>query len=174
MLKKSFASVHSTGYPSLRIGRQALVALYGPPGGGKSTFLFKFLDGVEGEVLYLSLEEGLSDTVVDRLRRLEVCRGDFRIGYARTVDEIADLVNKHRPNAIGLDSLSITTLTVDDLMRLSSCVGVPVLFSLHTTKDGLPAGSMTTLHAADVVLRVGGMRWAVEKSRFTGPLEGEV
>jgi predicted ATP-dependent serine protease len=174
LTKQAAQSFTSKSYPTLKIGRRALVAVYGPPGGGKSTFAFKFLDGIDGAVLLLSLEEGLSETVVARLQRLEIHRADFYIAYARSVDEIAVLVERRAPNAIAIDSLSVSTLTVDDLGRLVANVEVPVLFILHINKAGAPAGEMAAVHAADVVVRVDGMKWSIEKSRFTGPVEGEV
>jgi len=174
LLKRSTSGLTSEAYPALRIGREAIVAIYGPPGAGKSTLLYKFLDGMPGDVLLLSIEEGFADTVIDRLKRLEIHRSDFHLGYVRSVEEIGDLVQKHNPVAVGIDSLTMTTLTTDDVMRLSSFIGGPLLFTLHVTKDGAPAGAMTVLHASDVVVRVEGMKWALEKSRFSGSITGEV
>lgn len=167
------ALFESSSYPSLKIGPRAVVAIWGAPGAGKSSMLCKYLDGTEAPLL-LSMEEGLGDTLSARLKRLEIHSEAFRVAVADTIEEIADLVERHRPSCLGLDSLSVTTLKVGDVLRLSEAVAVPVLFTLHATKAGGAAGEAGILHAVDVVVEVSAMRWRISKSRFTGNLEGEV
>jgi predicted ATP-dependent serine protease len=135
--------------------------------------LCKFLDGCEAPLL-LSMEEGLSDSLITRLKRLEIHSDAFKVAVADTIDEIADLVERHQPSALGIDSLSVTTLKIGDVMRLSNAVGVPVVFVLHSTKGGEAAGAAGVLHAVDVVVEVSALKWAVRKSRFTGLIGGEV
>jgi len=167
------ASFTSSSYPELKIGPASVVAIWGAPGGGKSTMLCKFLDGTEAPLL-LSMEEGLSDSLVARLKRLEIHSDAFKVAIADTIEEVADLVDRHQPSALGLDSLSVTTLKIGDVMRLSNSVGVPVIFVLHSTKGGEAAGAASILHAVDVVIEVAAMRWTVRKSRFTGLIGGTV
>jgi len=174
LMRRRSTFITSSSYPTLKLGGQALVAVYGEPGSGKSTFLCKFLDGVSGNVLLLSVEEGVGDTLLGRLSRLEIHRADFFVGYARTIDELEAVVSKSLPQAVAVDSLSASTLQVGDLKRLAEQYSIPVLFSLHVTKDGAAAGPMTALHESDVVVRVDALRWVVEKSRFSGIINGEV
>lgn len=163
----------SSSYPELKIGPTSVVAIWGAPGSGKSTMLCKFLDGTESPLL-LSMEEGLSDSLVARLKRLEIHSDAFRVAIADTINEVAELVDRHQPSALGIDSLSVTTLKIGDVMRLSNSVGVPVIFVLHSTKGGEAAGASGILHAVDVVIEVSALKWRVCKSRFTGLIGGTV
>lgn len=164
----------SENYPALRLPPVALLAVYGPPGSGKSTWTAKFLDGFPGSVLLISQEEALGETVAGRMRRLEICRPDFHLAVVSTLDELADLVTEIRPQAIAIDSVTVTSLTVGDLQRLTTWAKVPLVAVLHATKAGAAAGSLSLLHAADAVLKTEGMRWRLEKSRTCPLVEGEV
>lgn len=158
----------------IRVGRSSLVAVYGKQGSGKSTMCAKFLDSIPGDVLYCPVEEGIrSDTVADRLEWLEIHRDGFYVadlGLIRDLDPMMD--RDYR--AIGIDSLNRTKLLVPDLRALSDQKGLLVMFVLQITKEGLAAGPQSTLHDADVVIRVEGMRWEIEKSRYEAPRQGEV
>jgi len=174
LVKRSVTKFTSRSYPDLKIGPESLVSVYGPPGGGKSIFLLKFLDGVSGPVLYVSIEEGMSDTLTEKLRWLEIVRDDFSVTSVSNVGGLGSAVDSVRPGAIAVDSLTKSTLLVDDLKRLVRHARVPVLFSLHVTKDGSPAGPNTIIHDVDVSIEIGERFWAVQKSRFCGQVSGEV
>lgn len=174
LLKRGCTTWASTSYPGLKTGKNSLIAAYGAPGSGKSTFASRWLDGIQGAVLFLSIEEGLSDSLIQRLRRLEIIRDDFYVAAALSVDDVAVAVEKYTPSAIVVDSLSVSTLSVSDLKRLTHFAEVPVLFTLHVTKEGDPAGPMRIVHEADVVVRVDSLCWTVEKSRYTWAVSGEV
>ena len=165
---------HSENYPPISIGRASLVALYGAPGAGKTVMLLKLLDGIVGAVLLLSVEEGLSTGMVSKLQWLEIQRPDFFLAHARTLSEIDALVGQHNVIALGIDSLSVSTLSLDDLLRMRNALRLPIFFTLHIRKDGLVAGEMALMHGTDIVIRVDAMQWAVEKSRFSGLVSGSV
>lgn len=165
----------SAAYPGLIVGAVSLVALYGCPGAGKTVMLLKLLDGVAGPVLMLSIEEGLGAGIVGKLGWLEIRRSDFFLAHARTTAEIDTLLTGHSGIvALGIDSLSVSTLSLDDLLRMRNALRIPIIFTLHVRKDGLVAGEMALMHGVDVVVRVDAMRWAVEKSRFSGLVSGDV
>jgi len=168
-------SLTSSEYPTLEVGRTSLVGLYGPAGSGKSTLMTKFADGFPGAVLYLTLEEGLdSETLANRLRRLEVFRSDLHFGSVDTANDIGPMIEKVDAGLVCVDSLSVSTLCVDDLKRITVHFGIPVLFSLHCTKEGTMAGNYRDIHLSDVIVRVDDLKWELEKSRFTALIGGDV
>lgn len=164
----------SRAYPDIKFGERSLVAVYGAPGAGKTTFLLKLLDGLDGSVVFFSIEEGLSESFISKLRWLEITRTDFVCAHARDLLEFDLKMSEVQPVAVGIDSFSVCGMTIDDMRRLSFVHGVPIFFSLHVTKELKPAGLMSTLHLADVVIAVDGMKWSVEKSRYTGLISGGV
>lgn len=174
LVKRSNQSIQSGAYPELKLGAKSLICLYGQPGAGKSTMLLKLLDGLEGYTLYLSLEEALSDTLVSKLKWLEITSDKFKVAYVRSLNELDSLLLHNIYTAIGIDSLTVSTLTIDDLKRISVNCDLIVFFTLQVTKEGLPAGSMQNLHGADIIISVNDRQWSVEKSRYTGLLTGGV
>jgi hypothetical protein len=77
-------------------------------------------------------------------------------------------------SAVGIDSLSISSLDIDDLKRLSISYGVLIIFIIQVNKQGQPLGLMKNIHNADIVIAVDGRKWNVEKSRYGNLVGGEV
>ena len=175
LLAGSARTLTSSSYPDLRLPPAGLVLLFGAPGAGKSTMLFKLLDGVAGTVLLSSLEEGLAGTVVDRLKRLEIHRDDFLVSRPGGLVELDALLRQRAPVAVGIDSVSVSTLQADDLVRLVSDFAVLLVGTMHVNSQGAAAGQTALLHAADVVLELDAMNWRTVKTRFSGGVDrGEV
>lgn len=167
LVARTWTMVESSAYPSLRMLRGALAALYGPPGAGKSSMLVKLLDGLAGAVVLISAEERLGPAVGERLARCGVKRSDFHVIGQGAIDEVVSLCRRVRACALGIDSLAVTPLQAGDLRRLQEAAGVGLLAAtLQVTKDGVPAGRNAVLHEADVVIRVESLAWIVEKSRY--------
>lgn len=174
LVKRDNQSFCSKAYSEIKFGDKSLICIYGKPGAGKSTMLLKLLDGIEGDTLYISLEEALSDTLVSKLKWLEITSKSFKCAYIRSLNELDSLLANNTYTAVAIDSLTVSTLGVDDLRRIAVNYNLLVFFTLQVTKEGLPAGSMQNLHGADLIISVNDSRWAVEKSRYTGLLSGGV
>jgi len=174
LVKRSNSYITSKSYPDIKFGAKGLVCVYGCPGAGKSTWLLKLLDGMEGEILYLSLEEALSDTLISKLKWLEISSKKFKVGYIRSLNELDALLADTDYVAIGIDSLSVSTLNIDDLRRMANSYNLIVFFTLQVNKDGNPQGLMSNIHGADMVVSVDSGKWKIEKSRYSGLLQGGV
>ena len=84
----------SVPYLDLRALWGAVLAVYGPPGGMKSTLVTRYLDGLGGPVLYVAAEEGIGPAVSERLERLRVRRTDFTLVSG---GDVHDLVTQCKP-----------------------------------------------------------------------------
>lgn len=161
-------------YP-IRVGRKLIAVFYGPPYAGKSTMVMRIGDAAQGPILYVPSDEGPSDALKLRLRRLEVCRSDFKIGFFDDVGRLDRAVEENSITTVILDSLNRSTLLIRDLVALSRHRDVSVVMTSEINAEGRIAGGMAVPHAVDLMVRVDGMRWTVEKSRFSQELmSGEV
>jgi len=176
LVKRSWTLVESSTYPSVVVGRRGILAVHGQPGGGKSTWLVKYLDGIEGPVMLFSAEERLGPTVAGRLSRLGIKRADFRVVGQSSVDELVAEARHTKTRVLAIDSITVTTLQPTDLRRLVEAAALGALvFVLQSTKDGGAAGSHAYLHEADVVMKVEKLRWEIVKSRYQAtPVAGDV
>lgn len=154
-----------------------LLALYGPPGAGKSMLAYRMAaamaDATGRPVVIASTEEAFGPTVSDRLRRLEILRDDILITAANDLGVILRTVDTYLAGTVVIDSLTYSTLSGADLALLAREEGVAVIYALQGTKDGGARGPLGLLHHADVVValeRGGG--WRREKTRFDVPAEG--
>ena len=136
--------------------------------------LLKLLDGFDGDTLYLSLEEALSDTLISKLKWLEIVSKKFHVAYIRSINELDSILLNNAYVVIGIDSLTVSTLGIDDIRRIAVNYDLIVFFTLQVTKEGLPAGSMQNLHGADIIISINNRQWSVEKSRYTGFLQGGI
>lgn len=160
----------SARYPAIRLMRGALVLLYGPPGGGKSTMALGLVDGIgQRSVVYLS-EEGLAPSVGERLVRLGLRDERMRLVARASLDQLAGVMHEHRAPVLVVDSVNAATLTAADLRHLMVIARTHVLVAVQQiTKAGAPAGSNALVHEADVVIEVQDARWQIVKSRYQAP-----
>jgi len=174
-LRAEGSRVEPVGCYGIKMPPASLVAMYGPPGGGKSTMACKLLDSMPGPVLYIPVEEGIrSGSVLERLERMEIHRADFMLGDLGLILNLGDTLGDERYAAICVDSLNVTKLRAEDLRALAETRGMRIVFVLQVRKDGKPAGEMSALHIADIVIEVASLRWRIVKSRYEATREGEV
>lgn len=165
----------SKTYPELRVGSGALVAVYGAPGSGKSTWATRWADGLPGPVVYLSIEERLGPTVGARLERCGVKRSDFHIIGQGPIDQVLAFCRDRKAVALVIDSISCTSVQPEELRRLLESGGLRVLlYLLQVRKDGRAAGANAYLHESDATILVADLHWHIEKSRYQEPIHGPV
>jgi len=175
LVKRKWTLTESQNYPGLRLSRGALVAVYGVPGAGKSTFAVRFANGVKGAAVYFSAEERLGPTVGERLERNSVIRKDFFVVGQSSVDDLVSYCRSVKAKTLVIDSISVTSIQPGDLRKIIEATGVGVLvFLLQVTKEARPGGSNSFLHESDVVIQVKDMKWATEKSRYQEGANGSV
>lgn len=154
----------------LALGTPAVVFIHGPPGGGKSTLACQLLLQ-RRSVLLCSLEEQAGPSLC---RRVGIAGGagrrDVKLLYAADVGRMADAARSGA--ALLIDSISVTTLTADDVRSFASMGSPLVIGVLQERKDGGHRGPLSFSHAADVVLSVETGRWTCTKSRFGAAGDG--
>lgn len=167
-----WSEVEQAAYPALKLAPKALVAVYGGPGQGKSTFSCRLADGVRGPALLISAEEALSPSLTARLLRANIKGDDFVAMASATVDQAVAKARQLGAVSMVVDSVQEATWTANELRHVIDLVdSLAVLVAvLQVTKAGLPAGSNQIQHEADVRVRVEAMRWSLDrKSRYQDP-----
>jgi len=157
--------------PGLKLGVPSVTVIAGPPGHLKSTAGLAILGEVLPGVLF-SFEEGLSATVGDRLRRLELRREDLFIEVPSSIREAYAILDHRCPRALLIDSLSVSTFTIHDLVAVAEARRMLVFAINHITKGGDVAGDAAVEYGADCVIRCEDGRWRLTKNRFGGLTEG--
>lgn len=168
LMKASWTPVSSSAYPDLRVGRGALAVVYGPAGGGKSSFTTRLLNGLAGPVVLQSVEEAPGPSLHERLRRCRVSRADFVITGRASVDQLAQLIQSRHAIALAIDSVQMAAFSAEELRHL--LLVLPTLRVLvaiaQVNKAGRIEGRERLIHEADVAVRCEGLRWQLTKSRY--------
>lgn len=115
--------------------------VYGPPGGGKTTFLLKLADtlasSLDNSVLYVSAEEGLGYSLTSKLNWLEISNPDLVVSSALNASEVLEDLELRSFRALFIDSLTVLPDLIPFLPRLQETKKLALVFSLHITKGGL-------------------------------------
>jgi DNA repair protein RadA/Sms len=156
----------------------SVVLIGGDPGAGKSTLLLQVTTALAtmGEVLYVSGEESLQQLAM-RARRLELPLDRLRVASETRAEEVAALIEKHRPLVVVLDSIQVMELgsvesvpgsitqvreTAAFFTRLAKQTQTVVILVGHVTKEGNLAGPKVLEHMIDCFV----MLDSPEGSRF--------
>ncbi len=171
--RAKLAEVWSLGQVPVR--PPMLVATWGSPGGGKSTWLVKLAaDLVVGgqRVFIVNSEEGLGETMSERLRRLEVRDEGILVAGNVSYPSAKQAAEENDCGCLFLDSWSASSWSALDLDDARGSFFTVVV--LHATKEGAAAGPNTILHVSDIVVNVAAGKASLTKSRWSGALETEV
>ena len=101
--------------------RNFVAMCYGESGSGKSVFLLKFADYFArnfGKVLYNSHEEGVNQTVVDRISHFNINAGKLFIGNALNFDEMCEKIERNYYRLVIIDSVKYMGFTFAQLKEL--------------------------------------------------------
>jgi len=159
--------------PGLKLASDGVVILAGPPGSGKTTMGLLMLGDLRPAVMF-SFEESLSETLADRIRRLELRHDDLFIEMPATVREAYSIIDDLRPRAVMVDSLRASTFTIADLSALAEAKRLVVIVVQHVTKKGQVGGDVAIEYDCDVVVRIEEGKWTLTKSRFQPLAEGKI
>jgi len=166
----------------------SVVLMGGEPGAGKSTLLLQVSAELarRGEVLYVTGEESLQQLAM-RARRLELPVDRLRVAAETRAEEIARLVETHRPDVVVVDSIQVMQLagvdsvagsvsqvreTAGFLTRLAKQSRTVFVLVGHVTKEGSLAGPKVLEHMIDCFMMLespDGTRYRMlrgQKNRF--------
>ena len=169
LVKATWTPALSRAVPDLRLGRGALVVLFGPPGGGKSTFALRWLSGCDGTRLLVSIEEGTGPALSDRLVRLGIHDARLLIVSNASVDAVVALAQRERVRVLAVDSVQRSLFEAAELRHLIRVLDLDALLAIaQVNARGEILGRRELEHEADTVLSIEAMRWTTTKHRY-GP-----
>lgn len=120
-------------------------SIWGQSGSGKTTFnmqMAKYLSSFE-RVLYNSLEEGLSKSIVSAYSRAGITRRDKVLLTADTMSELEERLLKDKsPNIVIIDSVKYTRFRWADYERFCSLFDKKLLIWIMHAKGKEPKGSL--------------------------------
>ena len=155
----------------------SVILVGGDPGIGKSTLMLQIACDVSGHTpcLYLSGEESVQQLQM-RAKRVGVKAEHLQIGSCTSLEEIQNLVSKHKNTkllvlvvdsiqTISSDSLEAAAGSVSQvracsqsLIHMAKKQGISVILVGHVTKEGTIAGPRVLEHMVDTVLYFEGER----------------
>lgn len=144
--------------------------VYGSKGSGKSTFCIDLANDLKnyGKVLYISAEEGIGQTLKNKVRLNDVDSPYLQFDTARTANEIQSKVLVDDKFLI-IDSVTMfPDLTPQKLKQIKDNFNGSVIVIMQATKDGKYKGDASFGHDVDIVLKVENGSVRNEKNRFSG------
>ncbi|MCL2328953.1 MAG: DNA repair protein RadA [Bacteroidetes bacterium] len=136
--------------------RNFVAMCYGESGSGKSVFLLKFADYFArnfGKVLYNSHEEGVNQTVVDRINNFDIGAPKLFIANALNFDEMCNKIEKNYYRLVIIDSTKYMNFTFAQLKELRTRFAkrqIVIIIVDFGKQKGSPQSGVDLLHASDV------------------------
>lgn len=147
--------------------------IHGPSASGKSSFVMQLSRELcsYGTVLYMSYEEGVSQSFQKRLERFKMneVQGRFRIATSDTIDELTARLKKAKsPKFVVIDSFQAAGFTYEDTKRLRAAFPKKCFIFISWEDKGQPFGkpAKKLKYDAGVKVRVSGFK-AYCQGRFT-------
>lgn len=160
-LRKSSISKLVNGFEAFgRLPSIWKMMVYGKPGSGKSTFSLKFASAYGRRVLFVAVEEGLSESLKEKIFSWELV-GDVFISDAQSRREMNMDIEEVRPSLLVIDSISASQ---DNL--IDSSIEVAQIWVCHSLKSGDYKGESSLGHVVDLIVRVEEGKAKIEKNRF--------
>lgn len=142
-----------------------LALWYGPPGSMKSTALLLLLAEAVGHGVFVSVEEGLGDSLREKIQRLELVTDAVVVTTSVDVGQVVELARERGTTWIAWDSLTVSSLLPEDLEGLRRD-GFHVVLACHSTKAGEYHGAAGLAHIVDHVARFVAGNAVVAKNRY--------
>ena len=147
--------------------RNGLIMLYGMPGGGKTSFSINFAKKcaeMGQKVLIISKEEGINQTMQEKLRRFDAVHPNIFI----TDNVPGDAMNDY--DVVIFDSVQSLRLEPSDLEKHQKSMNALRIYIFQVTKDGRFRGTNEFEHLVDCVLKAenGTITTKGCKNRFGG------
>jgi predicted ATP-dependent serine protease len=176
LARMTWATVESSRYPELRMGRGCFLLVKGRRGSGKSSLVTGLLDGVKAPVLLLSVEEPPGPSLAARLLRVGVKRDDYGIASRASVDQVAAMLRQSKAAALAIDSVQRAAYSARDIRHLLAVIPTLALVVCvsQVNAEGEVRGGEEYGHECDVLIDVADMRWTIAKSRYQESGAGDV
>ena len=130
--------------------RNGSIMLYGMPGGGKTSFSINFAKKcaeMGQKVLIISKEEGINQTMQEKLRRFDAVHPNIFI----TDNVPGDAMNDY--DVVIFDSVQSLRLEPSDLEKHQKSMNALRIYIFQVTKDGRFRGTNEFEHLVDCVLK---------------------
>ena len=158
------------------IDRTGVVFFWGQSGNGKTSAVLSFCKALTqfGRVLYVSLEEGLSLSFRNALRRntMQDCGRKFMVVAEETMDELDERLAKRKsPDFIVIDSFQYTQMSYRQYIAFKNRHTDKLLIFVSQADGRQPAGraAKSVMYDAGLKIWVEGYK-AVSNGRFIGPV----
>lgn len=152
---------------------KCLMFAYGPPAGGKSTWVLKlvnYLSEKYGKTLYDSHEEGINKTLQSRVIENNIDGPKLYFIAGLSHEQRMAFIRRRKPRVVVIDSVQMARLTYAQLIEMREMFRKRnIIFILVSFGKGLYqcAGAESLHHSADIKLHFrSGMLTA--QSRYTG------
>lgn len=142
------------------IPADASMAVWGPPGCGKSTWAIDFalvLANMHGTGIYCSSEEGPGPSMQNKIKRLGAEHDNLLVDDYDGFDNLKAKLEFSDSKFVVIDSISKSHIKVSDFQKfLDWCKANDIIsvFILHTTKDGTYKGPTEYIHDPDIEIKV--------------------
>ena len=174
IVSKKFDTLKFTGKWKTLIGEPSpnfSMMIYGPPKCKKSTLAIefaKYLAANHGKVLYAAFEEGIGETLRDKIVRLNAIHKNLIFSNG-----LPDNLSEYR--FIFVDSVNRAKLSYENLLELKrKCPDAAFVYILQVTKDGNYRGSQEIEHEVDVIIHCDENQVAHSNGRFSQGGEMEI